>query len=89
MDKLLRWVVLVVVIVFAVVAFVLYKKADLADRKAEALHEYLLQQAPLVRGKLQVHCERIDSVAVAAKRSPWGGCDQIAGVPKDPPNPIP
>jgi hypothetical protein len=89
MDRLLRWVVLIVVIVFAVIAFVIYKKADLADRKADALHAYLWEQAPLVRGKLEVYCQRIDSVAVAAKRQPWGDCVNVATPPKDPPKPIP
>jgi hypothetical protein len=89
MDRLLRWVGLIVVIVFVVAAYVIYKKADLADRKADALHAYLLEQAPLVRGKLIVYCERIDSVAVAAKRQPWGGCGDVATPPKDPPKPIP
>jgi hypothetical protein len=86
---MLRWVVLVVVIVFAAVAFMLFKKADLADRKAEALHGYLSEQAPLVRGRLEVLCARIDTVAVAAKRLPWGDCTTITGVPKDPPKDIP
>jgi hypothetical protein len=89
MDRLLRWVVAIIVIVFAVIAFLTYKKADLADRKAEALHAYLSEQAPLVRAKFKTHCERLDTLAVAVKRDPWGRCDDAAGVPKDPPTDIP
>jgi type VI protein secretion system component VasK len=89
-DKLLRWVVGILVVVFVIVAVwfcvCLRKandKAEQADRHATQLYEYLKEEAPALRARHHELCARIDTLAVHIKFHTWG-CD-VAEVPKDPP----
>lgn len=91
-DKLLRWIVVIVVVVFAVVAIVLFtqvgaanKEAARARTNATALYDYLREEAPLLRARHHELCARIDTLAVKARYHTWG-CGGTE-VPKDPPPP--
>jgi hypothetical protein len=91
-DKLLRWIVGIVVVVFVVVAIVLFGKINAAEKKAEraqknvtALYDYLKEDAPLHRARHHELCARIDTVSERTKYHKWG-CGTTE-VPKDPPPP--
>lgn len=93
-DKLLRWIVGIVVVVFVVVAFVLFgriraanDKAEMASQRTTQLYEYLKEEAPALRRRHQELCARIDTVAERTKYHKWG-CGGTE-VPKDPPPPGP